>query len=77
MFIVDVNRVSYLLVISVSMYFIYLLVITFQFFMTKAFCQGTLFPLSFHPFRFGCFELGIIGLVHVHVIRAMYGGSND
>jgi len=23
------------------------------------------------------FELGIIGLVHVHVIRAMYGGSND
>ena len=35
MFIVGVIRVSYLLVIMVSMYFIYLLVITFQFFMTK------------------------------------------
>ena len=35
MFIVGVIRVSYLLVIRVSMYFSYLLVIRFQFFMTK------------------------------------------
>ena len=34
-FIVGVIRVSYLLVIRVSMYFSYLLVIRFQFFMTR------------------------------------------
>ena len=35
LFIVGVIRVSYLLVIRVTMYFIYLLVITFQFVMTR------------------------------------------
>ena len=35
MFIVGVIRVSYLLVIRVSMYFSYLLVIRFQFFRTR------------------------------------------